>query len=110
MLLECDAPCEGFCLATWETVNVSLARKGRRNVETIENWRTRFTYLPACNYIHLLEETSAASEADDGFELRRLFDLLSQRSQCREGAKQLLKESTGENLRVTIPYFPSLTL
>ena len=110
MLLECEAPCEGFCLATWEAVNVATSRRSVRFNKTLEHWKSCFTYLPACSYIHLLEETSADNVVDDTFVLRRLYDLLSQRTQCLEDSKQLLREAADDNVRTVRPVFPNFRL
>ena len=56
------------------------------------------TYLPAINYIHLLDCVPRSNEAEDPFDLGRLFEVLAQRAQCSESAKQLLMESTGEDV------------
>ena len=56
------------------------------------------TYLPAANYIHLLDDAPTSSEAEEAFDLRRLFDVLAQRAQCSESANQLLMEPTGEDV------------
>eukprot|EP00969_Alexandrium_andersonii_P270694 11965043-Alexandrium_andersonii.AAC.1 len=58
MLLECDAPGDGFCLVT-EVAD-------RRGITFA------FTFLPAINYSHLLGE-------NEPFELRRLGEKLSER-------------------------------
>ena len=116
MLLECDAPCEGFCLATWELIDgppdqkpakaekVGRARRARRRQADPEEDTACYmlTYLPAVNDIHLLDGDATSSGGEEPFQLRRLFDVMAQRVQCLESAKQLLKESTGINPSVCV--------
>ena len=127
MLLECCGPrCEGFCLATWkmhsgpsERKKVKpkklawLKRSVRRWIEDLEDsedsdiseesceetlWDHNMTYLPAVNYIHLLEDDPTSSVPEESFNLGKLFDVLAQRAQCSESANRLLMESAGEDV------------
>ena len=77
MLLECDAPCEGFCLVT--------QMASRRGISFA------FTFLPAVNYSHLLGE-------DEPFELRGLGEKLSERAPTIKDALELMDEARGEDI------------
>ena len=121
MLLECDGrSCEGFCLAIWESIERPLVqqavragrgrrarrRAGRQQVLLCEETTAHsMTYLPAVNYIHLLDNVPTSSEAEEPFDLRRLFDVLAQRVQCSKSAYQLLSESAGKYVPIRMLEF-----
>jgi len=119
MLLECCGPlCEGFALVIWESIGTPPDRKiisaekvgqarrkvRRRREEVHEPPTFDFTtiYLPAANYVHLLEDATTSSAPEEFFDLRNLFDVLAQKAQCSESAKQLLMESAGENVPIRL--------